>query len=114
MPLLKIQTNQPIDVDRQKSLISRASQQVAGILGKPERYVMVIVEHNPAMLFGGSDAALAYLELKSIGLPESKTADFSRTLAGLLNDELGLPADRIYIEFSDAPRTMWGWNGGTF
>jgi phenylpyruvate tautomerase PptA (4-oxalocrotonate tautomerase family) len=114
MPLLKIQTNQPIDADRQKTLISRASQEVVSILGKSERYVMVIVEHNPAMLFGGSDAPLAYLELKSIGLAESKTADFSRALASLLNDELGLPADRIYIEFADAPRAMWGWNGGTF
>ena len=114
MPLLKIQTNQLIEADRQKTLINRASQELAGILGKPERYVMVSIEHNPAMLFGGSDAPLAYLELKSIGLPESKTADFSRALANLLNDELALPADRIYIEFSDAPRAMWGWNGGTF
>lgn len=114
MPLLKIQTNQLVDTDRQKILMSRVSQELAGILGKPERYVMVSIEHNPAMLFGGSDAPLAYLELKSIGLPESKTTDFSRTLADLLNDELGLPADRIYIEFTDAPRAMWGWNGGTF
>ena len=114
MPLLKIQTNQLIDSDRQKTLINRASQELASILGKPERYVMVSIEHNPAMLFGGSDAPLAYLELKSIGLPESKTTDFSRALANLLNDELALPADRIYIEFSDAPRAMWGWNGGTF
>jgi hypothetical protein len=94
--------------------MSRASQEVAGILGKPERYVMVSMEHNPVMLFGGSDEPLAYLELKSIGLPETKTAEFSQALASLLNDELGLPADRIYIEFTDAPRAMWGWNGGTF
>jgi len=114
MPLLKIQTNQLIDADRQKTLLSKASQKVASILGKPERYVMVSVEHNPAMLFGGSDAPLAYLELKSIGLPESKSADFSRALADMLNDELALPAERIYIEFTDAPRAMWGWNGGTF
>ncbi len=114
MPLLKIRTNQTIDADRQKILMSRASQEVAGILGKPERYVMVSVEQNSAMLFGGSDAPLAYLELKSIGLPESRTAVFSKALAELLNDQLGLPPDRIYIEFADAPRAMWGWNGGTF
>jgi len=114
MPLLRIQTNRPIEADAQKSLISRASQAVADMLGKPERYVMVSIEQNPAMLFGGSNEPLAYLELKSIGLPESGTADFSQTLATLLSEELGLPADRIYIEFADAPRAMWGWNGGTF
>ncbi len=114
MPLLKIQTNQAVDADAQKALITRASQQVANMLGKPERYVMVSLEYNPSMLFGGSDAPLAYLELKSIGLPEAKTAAFSEALAGLLRDELGLSADRIYIEFADAPRAMWGWNGATF
>ena len=114
MPMLKIQTNQPIDAELQKTLVSRASQQVAGLLGKPEHYVMVSLEHNPAMLFGGSDAPLAYLELKSIGLPESKTADLSNSLCQLMHDELGLDAERVYIEFADAARTMWGWNGGTF
>ena len=114
MPLLKIQTNQPVDAATQQALAVSASQTVADLLGKPERYVMVSVGHNPAMLFGGSDEPLAYLELKSIGLPGSQTADLSRSLCDLLKEKLDLPADRIYIEFSDAPRNMWGWNGGTF
>jgi phenylpyruvate tautomerase len=114
MPLLKIETNQPVDADAQSRLIGKASQQVAAMLGKPERYVMVSLQENPAMLFGGSNAPLAYLELKSIGLPEARTAELSQALAELMNSELGLPADRVYIEFADAPRSMWGWNGGTF
>ncbi len=114
MPLLTIQTNKAVDPATAKTLIGDASAAVADLLGKPERYVMVSLEHNPAMLFGGSDDPLAYLELKSIGLPESQTADLSRNLADLLNKALDLPADRIYIEFADAPRNMWGWNGGTF
>lgn len=114
MPMLKIQTNQSLDADLQKTLMRRTSQEVAAILGKPERYVMVSLEHNPAMLFGGSDAPLAYLELKSIGLPESRTPELSSSLCQLMQEQLGLAADRVYIEFADAPRAMWGWNGGTF
>ncbi len=114
MPLLKIQTNKVIDETLRKNLIEDASACVAGLLGKPERYVMVSLEHNPGMLFGGSDEPLAYLELKSIGLPESQTRELSSSLCSLLNKALDLPADRIYIEFADAPRHMWGWNGGTF
>lgn len=114
MPMLKIQTNTPVTGDNRESLAATASSVVADMLGKPERYVMVSIEENPAMLFGGSDAPLAYLELKSIGLPDSRTSEFSTRLAKLLEDQLGLPADRVYIEFADAPRNMWGWNGGTF
>ncbi len=114
MPLLKIQTNQAISADRQQALVRAASQQVAALLGKPERYVMVSYEHNTAMLFAGTDAPLAYLELKSIGLPTTKTGAFSKALCVFIHQELGIDAERIYIEFADAERTFWGWNGGTF
>jgi phenylpyruvate tautomerase PptA (4-oxalocrotonate tautomerase family) len=114
MPLLRIQTNVPIDSERQQCVMAKASHQVAKMLGKPERYVMISMEHNPDMLFGGSGEPLAYLELKSIGLPEAKTEELSRALADLLKQQMALPPDRVYIEFSDAPRNMWGWNGGTF
>jgi len=66
------------------------------------------------MTFAGTDAPLAFLELKSIALPESATADASRSLCELVSGETGIDAGRIYIEFSDAPRKMWGWNGSTF
>jgi phenylpyruvate tautomerase PptA (4-oxalocrotonate tautomerase family) len=114
MPLLRIQTNLDLPRDQQGALIATASRLVAGQLGKPERYVMVSLEHNPAMLFGGEDTALAYLELKSIGLPAAATPDLSRALCELMQQTLGIDQDRVYIEFSDAPRHMWGWNGGTF
>ncbi len=114
MPLLKIQTNIPLDMDKQNALIRKASQAVAAMLGKPESYVMICCEQNSAMLFAGNSEPLAYLELKSIGLPDSKTKDFSSQLAELLNTETGIAPDRVYIEFADAPRAMWGWNGSTF
>jgi len=114
MPLLRIQTNTPLDAEKKQALAAAGSRAVADMLGKPERYVMVSVEENPAMLFAGSDEPLAYLELKSIGLPGNRTAEFSAGLAALLGEHLALPADRIYIEFADAARNMWGWNGATF
>jgi phenylpyruvate tautomerase len=114
MPFLSIRTNTGLAGDKASTLAARASSLVAAQLGKPERYVMVSVEHNAAMQFAGSDAPLAYLELKSIGLPESVTADTSRALCQLLAETAGIDPERVYIEFSDAPRKMWGWNNGTF
>jgi len=114
MPYLQIRTNQAIATDDQASLLKSLSATVAELLGKPERYVMVSLEQGQAMLFAGDDAPCAYLELKSIGLPEGNTADLSANLCVLLNDELGIPPERIYIEFADAARHMWGWNGATF
>jgi len=114
MPFLNIRTNQQLAESAAKSLASKASARVAELLGKPEAYVMVSVETGANMLFAGSDEPLAYLELKSIGLPRSITASASQALCDLVAGETGVATNRIYIEFADAPRHMWGWNGGTF
>lgn len=114
MPFLKIQTNQSLDDTRRAALLQQASQTVARQLGKPESYVMVALEAERPMLFAGSDAPLAYLELKSIGLPAAATATLSHSLCALMAEHLNLAQDRVYIEFADAAPKMWGWNGATF
>ena len=114
MPLLKIQTNVKIPDDQHHTLLTRASSTTASILGKPEAYVMATLESNPDMLFAGSAEPLAYLELKSIGLPEDGKKALSSSLCQLITDQLSIDTDRIYIEFTNAERHMWGWDGDTF
>ncbi len=114
MPYLLINTNQQLDKAQEMALLSQCSQVIATMLGKPERYVMASIESGISMLFGGSDAPCAYLELKSLGLPEEKGAEYSQSLCELIGDALSIPADRIYIEFSSPARHLWGWNNGTF
>jgi hypothetical protein len=75
---------------------------------------MVSLETEQSMLFAGDDAPCAYLELKSIGLPEGRTAELSASLCKFIHGELDIPQERIYIEFANAARHMWGWNGATF
>ena len=114
MPTLRILTNaKPLPEDR-PGLLARASRTVAEMLGKPESYVMVILEDGRDMLFAGTRAPAAYLELKSLGLAETKTAGYSRALCDLLAATLDIPAERVYIEFTAPPAHLFGWNGGTF
>ncbi len=111
MPLLSIETNQqPHDSETLKAL----SKAVANMLGKPESYVMLKYEQNTNMLFAGNDQPLAHLKLKSLGLPEDKTADFSAELCRLMQIHFNVPGERVYIEFSNPQRHLWGWNSGTF
>lgn len=114
MPYLKIQTNQALSDTARGELLKHASSTVAKALGKPESYVMIALDPTLPMLFAGSDTPCAYLELKSIGLPEAKTAALSAALCELTEKTLDVPPERTYIEFTDAPRAMWGWNRSTF
>lgn len=114
MPYLLINTNQALDKAQEVQLLRQCSHAVATMLGKPERYVMASIESGITMLFGSDDSPCAYVELKSLGLPEEKSAKFSQELCSLLSKALTIPAERIYIEFSSPPRHLWGWNGSTF
>jgi len=114
VPYLKIQTNRRVDDGRRTELLVAASRLLADILGKPERYVMVALDADVPMVFAASEAPLAYLELKSIGLDEAATTGLSEHLCQLMAERLQVPVERVYIEFANAPRHMWGWNGSTF
>jgi phenylpyruvate tautomerase PptA (4-oxalocrotonate tautomerase family) len=57
----------------------------------------------------------AKLEIKSIGtMKPDQTAAMSQDFCQQINQTLGVPKNRIYIEFADAKDAMWGWNGTTF
>ena len=114
MPYLKIQTSKSIDEKAGEALLKKASRLVAKELSKPEDYVMVSFEPAGAMLFAGSAEPAAFLELRAIGLPAKKTGDLSRVLCELVESELGIAKERVFINYTDFPPNMWGWNGETF
>jgi phenylpyruvate tautomerase PptA (4-oxalocrotonate tautomerase family) len=114
MPTLLIKTTAEIATERRKVILEAVSAAVAEQLGKPESYIMVVLETDCDILFGADDSPAAYLELKSLGLPEDRTAALSQGLCALLGRHFGIPAKRVYIEFASPPRHLFGWNGGTF
>lgn len=114
MPYLKIETNKEIDHAALQETLKKTSQFAANLLGKPDKWVMVSINHGTPMMFGGSPEPIAYVEMKSIGLPEDKCRDFSKDLCDFVESEFDIPADRIYIDFCDIDGKMFGWNRGTF
>ena len=114
MPLCALLTNVALAEKERTDLLHDLSRQTAEMLGKPERYVMVSLDAGRPMLFAGDDTPLAYLELKSIGLPEDRSSDFSNALCELMRAQRGIAPERVYIEFAGASRHLWGWNGATF
>lgn len=114
MPYLGVTTNQAVEASRQGEVVAALSREVAAMLGKPESYVMVSLQAGVPMSFAASDAPAAYLVCKSIGLPEARTAEFSAALCQAAERLLQVPPARIYIDFQDVSRHLWGWDGRTF
>lgn len=114
MPLLHLFTNVQLSSEDQDRFLRKASAKVSEGLGKSEDYVMVMISPGKKLFFAGSDEPAAFMELKSIGLPEVKTAELSAILCELVEKIFSIPPERIYIEFSNAPAVMWGWNSQVF
>lgn len=112
MPLLDITTN--IAIDDEQQLARQASKLTADLLGKPESYVMVKLQPQQTLLFGGNEQPAAHLKLKSLGLAEDRSAEFSSALCDFINQALNIDTARIYIEFSSPARHLWGWDKRTF
>lgn len=114
MPLISVRTSAAAPADS-KALLGELSRSLATLLGKPERYVMTLLESEVPMTFAGDPAPACYVEVKSIGALEGEsTGGISSTICELIERHLGIPADRTYIGFEDVPARLWGWNGGTF
>ncbi len=112
MPLLEISTNTPIS--NSHDIAKQASTLVAEMLAKPESYVMVKIMPEQTLLFAGTNEPAAHVKLKSLGLPESNTNDFSSKICSFIHSQLNIDSARIYIEFSNPERHMWGWNTKIF
>ncbi len=114
MPLLKLETTVTLTDDKKKTLLAALSKIVAGTIGKPEQYVMVVVS-PAAILMSGKPGDAAFVDVRSIG---GLNADVNRQLAleigTLLKESLDVPPDRVYLNFTDVPAGNWGWNNDTF
>jgi phenylpyruvate tautomerase PptA (4-oxalocrotonate tautomerase family) len=116
MPFLQVFTSShPADEPKRALLLKSLSALVARLLSKPESYVMISLAARAEMSFAGSGEPACYAELKNVGtLSPGQAKNLSKVLCQELSAGLAVPAERIYIEFTNADGAMWGWNGGTF
>ncbi|MDA0723375.1 MAG: phenylpyruvate tautomerase MIF-related protein [Verrucomicrobia bacterium] len=49
-----------------------------------------------------------------MGLSVMDAPTLSFALCKFLSERLSIAPKRIYLNFHDVPREMWGWNGSTF
>ena len=91
------------------------SRAINGLTKKPEQYIMVCIQGGAAMCFAQSEEPCAFAELFSIGaIGGDKNVAIAREVMALVTGKLGVPKERCYMNFVDAARDAFGWNGTTF
>ncbi len=114
MPLLKLETTVTLNDEKRKALLPALSSLVAETTGKPEQYVMVTLS-PAAMIMAGKPGEAAFVDLRGIGgLGGDVNRRLSQKICALLTQSLGVPQNRIYLNFTEVEASNWGWNGSTF
>ena len=111
MPLINVKTSIP-NVENSEQLLKSLSKELSNLTGKPEQFVMTLLQTKVPMTFAGTMEPCCYVEIKSIGSIDAPkmTAAFCK----LIEDATGITSQRIYIGFEDIPARLWGWNERTF
>ena len=111
MPLITVRTSLTTGFSEQL-LLQKLSNEISSLTGKPESYVMTILQKGVPMTFGGNNDPSCYIEVKSIGALSPQT--MSKSICELIEKETGILSSRIYINFVDIDPACWGYNGRTF
>ena len=112
MPFIQINTSSKSVVENEGLLQQSVSKLVADLTGKPENYVMTMIQLDNNMTFAGSDEPCCFMKIKSIG--SLNPSSMSKPLCELIASRTNINTNRVYIEFVDVKASNWGFNGSTF
>lgn len=114
MPFIHTKTNIPIPPEKEQALKVRLGEAIALIPGKSENWLMLGFEENCTLYFkGDKERPLAFVEVKIFGsAPDSAYDRLTAAITSILQDELGITPDGIYVKYE--PVEHWGWNGSNF
>ncbi len=111
MPLINVKTSIS-NIEKPELLLKDLSSELSLITGKPESYVMTLLQTNVPMTFAGTNDPCCYVEIKSIGA--INPSKMSSVFCKLISSKTNIAEERIYLAFEDVPARLWGWSGRTF
>ena len=98
MPLINVRTSIP-NFKKPELLLQKLSNELSDLTGKPEQFVMTLLQTNVPMTIAGTTEPCCYVEIKSIGSIDS--SKMSSAFCELIENATGIPSQRIYIGFED-------------
>lgn len=114
MPVLTINTNVGASLIPNE-FKRNATDMIASVLGKPASYIAIHVRPDQDISFGNQSEPTALCDLVSIGsLSVDVNKEVSKQICCLLESQLKITPNRVYITFNDYNKADIGYNKTTF
>lgn len=113
MPFINTMVTSEITFQKEEILKEKLGKAIS-LIGKPEAYLMLNFSENCRLWFAGSnDEDAAYVEVALLhSAPKASYEKLTKAICDILNEELGIPTNRIYVKYSETE--FWGYDGFMF
>lgn len=113
MPYINAKFSVSVSPEQELTLKSALGEAI-GLLGKPERYLMVEIEDDRRLWFGGSsDRPIAYFDVALLhSAPRASYEKLTARLCGIAKDVLDIDGDNVYVKFEETEN--WGYDSMMF
>lgn len=114
MPCIQTQVSVELTKEKEAVLTKRFGKAIELIPGKSESWLMLTFADRCRIAFrGDGETPAAFIEVKVLGGASRPVYEkMTAALTAILQEELGIAPDRVYIKYESTEH--WGWNGGNF
>jgi len=113
MPYIHAKFSSPVSAEKEISLKSALGEAIT-LIGKPESYLMVEIEGDRRLYFGGAnDRPCAFFDVALLhSAPRASYEKLTARLCDIAAEQMGVDGDRVYVKFEETEN--WGYNSFMF
>lgn len=113
MPYINAKFSIPVSPEQELQLKGALGGAIT-LLSKPERYLMVEIEDNRRLYFGGSnDRPIAYFDVALLhSAPRAAYERLTVRLCEVAKEIMGVDGDNVYVKFEETE--SWGYDSFMF
>lgn len=116
MPYLDFALSKPVSREKTEWIKAEAAKIMQRHAGKGEAWLYLRISGEQTLFFKGFPVDNGgVVEVKLVGsLSGAQKKEITSEICQLLQNELKMAPDQIYIIFTEVKGENWGWNGQTF
>ena len=113
MPYINAKFSTPVSPEKELALKTALGEAIT-LLNKPERYLMVEIQDNRRMYFGGkNDRPMAFFDVSLLhAAPRAAYEKLTARLCGIAKDIMNIDGDCVYVKFEETEN--WGYDSFMF
>jgi len=109
MPFINAKFSTTVSEEKEKEIKSALGEAIT-LLSKPERYLMVEIQDNCRLYFGGDNSApIAFFDVSLLhSAPRASYEKLTKRLCEIAKDIMGVDGGNVYVKFEETEN--WGYN----